>query len=110
MRLKSDEHRCLIMALIRCKAYYDGKPLTEAWAGLGTLTEYKQAYESGYMHPLDGDITPRIVHWWLLTEKGAAIVRKWLDEGYGKSVKPFYELSRSQIRLSDFLPPQEVNE
>ena len=106
MRLKNDEYNCLVMAMIRCKAYYDGKPLTEALAGLGSPSEYKQAYDDGYLVPAYGHITPRVANWWKLTEKGAAVVGKWLEEGYGRNVKPCCELSRSQINPT--LPPREV--
>ena len=61
MLLRNNEYQCLVMALIRYKAYYDGQPLTEAWTGLGTKTEFKQALKAGYMRPLTA--IPRAANW-----------------------------------------------
>jgi len=57
------------------------KPLTEAWTGLGTYTTYKPAYDADLMTYATGP-NPGYVTWWKLTNKGAAIVQQWLDQGY----------------------------
>ena len=57
------------------------KPLTEAWTGLGSYSEYRTVLDAGLMtyatRPNPGYIT-----WWKLTESGAKIVQYWLDQGF----------------------------
>lgn len=48
---------------------------TEAWTGLGTYTTYKPVFDAGLMVPHDGKLTKRIMMWWVLTPKGAKIVK-----------------------------------
>lgn len=68
-------NRLLVEAARRyCRFNTDNKPLTEAWTGLGTPAQYRPAYEAGLMKPLDVRMQPRINIWWVLTEKGAAVV------------------------------------
>ena len=107
--LHKDAYYCLVDALVRYKAYHDGEALTEAWTGLGTMTAYRQAYDEGYMRPLGTAPIPRTHNWWKLTEKGAAIVQAWLDQGYGSDAQPFYELSPVQIALNKY-PPRRTSE
>jgi hypothetical protein len=58
----------------------EGKPLTEAWTGLGTATEYEPVVQAGYMTVATSP-NPGYMTWWRLTDKGAEIVQGWLDAG-----------------------------
>jgi hypothetical protein len=56
-----------------------GQTLTTAWTGLGSATQYKPAVNAGLMECAT-QLNPGYLTWWRLTEKGAAIVQKWLNE------------------------------
>jgi hypothetical protein len=52
-------------------------PITKAWTGLGSATEYKTVsprYMVNATSPNPGCRT-----WWKLTRAGAAIVQEWID-------------------------------
>lgn len=80
-KLKTKEYGCLVEALRRYTRFHEDKPILQAWTGLGFRSEYKQAQENGYMR-INGNYSKRCLCWWVLTEKGAAIVQQWLDWGY----------------------------
>lgn len=83
-KLLSKQHTLLCEALRRHTRFNLRdlkKPLNEAWTGLGTYTDYKPAIVADlmtYVHKPN----PRCDQWWKLTDKGAAIVQQWLDQGY----------------------------
>ena len=80
-KLKAKEYDCLVEALRRYTRFHLDKPILACWTGLGFQSDYKQAEENGYM-TIQGRYPKRALAWWLLTEKGAAIVQQWLDWGY----------------------------
>lgn len=51
------------------------KPLSEAWTGLGTYTDYKPAIVADLMTYVHRP-NPRCIQWWRLTDRGAAIVQQ----------------------------------
>jgi hypothetical protein len=57
-----------------------GDTLTTAWTGLGTLTDYRTMTCAGLMRPATS-ADKGCACWWRLTDKGAAIVQSWIDEG-----------------------------
>lgn len=59
----------------------EGKSLTEAWTGLGSVSEYASCLNSGLMTYATSP-NPGYTTWWRLTEKGAKIVQALLDKGY----------------------------
>lgn len=70
-------------SLRRYTRFHSDKPLTDpsAWTGLGFKSDYRAAINAGLMqfiHPY----RPRCMGWLKLTDKGAAIVQVWLDQGY----------------------------
>jgi len=69
---------CLNEAYRRYVDFHYGKSLETAWTGLGTFTDYKRAFESGYMTYATAP-NPRYVTWWRLTPKGAKIIQEWID-------------------------------
>jgi hypothetical protein len=71
----------LCEALRRYTRFHPHEELVQAWTGLGYVTEYKSAIDSGHMEFVR---TPmyRCLGWLHLTEKGAKVVREWLDAGY----------------------------
>lgn len=73
-------HECLTEAARRYTRFHRGKLLTEALVGLGTASDYRTALRGGYMALVYGR-TPYCIGWLRLTDKGAAIVQRWLDEG-----------------------------
>lgn len=76
-------YRILLEALRRYCSFHPGELLTEAWVGLGTESPYRAAVEGGYMTYHDGKKPfKRCSGWYVLTEKGARIVKQWLDNGY----------------------------
>jgi hypothetical protein len=100
--MKSRVYRLLLEALRRYCQFHSGEPLTQAWTGLGTLTEYKSVLDEGYMQPAllmgqynAGPHRPRENSWFRLTEKGAEIVQSWMDQGFThEDILDFY-FSRS---------------
>lgn len=102
MKLKTNVHGCLCEALRRYTRFYQGEPLTKAWTGLGSIAAYRCVLEEGYMRRLHKANEPHD-EWWALTAKGAAIVAKWIADGYSfKNVEHGGELSTLN------LPPREV--
>jgi hypothetical protein len=79
-RLGSRQWRLLREALRRYTRFHQGKPLTQAWTGLGSATTYKPAVDGGYMEMVH-EPNPRCLCWWRLTEKGAALVQAWIARG-----------------------------
>jgi hypothetical protein len=79
-KLGKRQREILREALRRYTRFHNGKPLTQAWTGLGPATTYKPAVDGGYME-IVGEPNPRYNCWWRLTDKGAAIVQAWLDAG-----------------------------
>lgn len=59
--------------------HHADEPLTSAWTGLGSATEYAPVARTGYME-IATSPNPGYMTWWRLTEKGAAIVSQWLSE------------------------------
>jgi hypothetical protein len=82
LKLKAASWRTLIEATRRYTRFHQGEDLLKAWTGLGTPPEYRQAVNDGYMEVLHGKAKPRIASWYRLTEKGAKIVKFWLEKGY----------------------------
>jgi len=71
-----------------------GKSLTEAWTGLEYASYAKAVTDAGLMVFI-GKYAPRSLGWMRLTDKGAAIVQKWLDAGYTyKDVEAHYNGQR----------------
>ncbi len=54
---------------------YD-KSVAEGWLGLGMPSEYRPAVEAGYMTPLHGKATRRVLNWYLLTDRGVELYRR----------------------------------
>ena len=83
-KLSTNQHYLLCEALRRYTRFnlLDLKyPLDKAWTGLGSYTTYKPALNANLMTYIH-EPNPRCIQWWKLTEKGAAIVQNWLDEGF----------------------------
>jgi len=78
---RKGEHWCLVEALRRYLRFHHDCPITQAWTGLGSKTQYRQALEAGLMTyattPHPGYMT-----WWRLTERGAGIVMAWIGAGW----------------------------
>lgn len=51
-----------------------------AWTGLGSATVYAPAVSGGFM-VCATSLNPGHSTWWRLTDKGAAVVRRWIDGG-----------------------------
>ena len=66
-------------ALRRYWLFAEGRPLDEAWTGLGYKSDYKPVVDAGLMTPIGREI-PRCLRWFRLTSDGAAIVKQWIDE------------------------------
>lgn len=66
-------------ALRRYWLFADGKPLDQAWTGLGYKSDYKSVVNAGLMAPIGPDV-PRGLRWFKLTQAGAALVQQWIDE------------------------------
>ena len=73
--LTKNQRLLLMEAARRYLRFHKGESLTEAWTGLGSVSTYKPAINAGFMRTHDGKMDARISHWWILTEKGAAIVK-----------------------------------
>lgn len=80
IREGSNAHWLLREALRRYTRFGEGKPLTSAWTGLGSASQYKPAVSLGLMECATSP-NPGYMTWWRLTERGAAIVQAWLDAG-----------------------------
>jgi len=100
MRLRESVYRILVEATRRYSRHGEGKDITKAWTGLGYPSEFAAAHKAGLMRPLHDPPTPRIMGWWMLTDKGARIVQKWLDQGF----------DHLRIETSGDLPPREVDD
>lgn len=72
----------LTEALRRYARFHKGESLTEAWTGLGSARDYRNALQGGYMEWINGVGNPGYTYWLRLTEKGAKIVQAWLDKGF----------------------------
>jgi len=96
MMLTKNVHALLCEALRRYTQFHKDKSLTNAWTGLGSKTTYAPAINGGYM-VFDGMPKPRCDGWLYLTDKGAEIVRQWIDAGF----------EFEQIEAGN-LPPREV--
>ena len=83
MKLKMGVYNLLTEATRRLKFNENDlrKPMTEAWTGLGTKSEYNPCLESGFMTFVSTP-RPRVMTWWTLTDKGARVVSYWLGMGY----------------------------
>jgi len=82
MILKCQQHTLLCEALRRYTRFHNKESLTQAWTGLGFPSEYKMAIKAGLMDYVFDNRTPRIMHWYKLTDRGAEIVQDWLDLGF----------------------------
>ena len=71
----------MVEAARRFTRFHHDKPILTAWTGLGYKSEYKQAWENGYMVPFSGP-RKRCMSWWILTKKGAEIVQYWISLGF----------------------------
>lgn len=80
-KLSRKQHELLVEALRRYTAFNKGKSLTEAWTGLGYATDYMPVLKNGLMRRAS-NAYPRALSWWKLTDKGAEIVKAWIDDGY----------------------------
>lgn len=95
--IKRESYICLCDALRRADIYYQLEGiqslrdnLTTFWAGLGFKTGYQQAIDEGYFEWIGKPPVPRTMGWLHLTDKGAAVIREWWNDGYrGNSVKDF---------------------
>lgn len=82
-RLGRRQHGLLVLAVCRYTQFGNGEPLHEAQTGLGTMTEYKPVLQAGYMERADTYKECRgALRLFRLTDKGAAIVQQWLNQGY----------------------------
>jgi hypothetical protein len=77
MTIKTKTKRVMEEARRRYESFAvrDKKTLEEAWLGLGMPSYYREATDAGYMVAL-GEETPRVLNWYLLTEKGVALYRE----------------------------------
>lgn len=65
----------LIEAYRRYNTFHKDEPLTtKTWVGLGTPSSYKSKYFNCYSYP-----TPKVAHWWVLTEDGVKIVKDLIE-------------------------------
>ena len=80
-------------ALRRYWLFHPDEQLDEAWTGLGYKSDYKPVVDAGLMAPIGPDV-PRGLRWFKLTQAGAAIVQRWVDEKKYKIQD--YELVRTQ--------------
>ncbi len=65
----------LLEAARRYMRFHKGESLTQAWVGLGSVSTYRPALDADFMRTQNGKMEARISHWWVLTKKGAAIVK-----------------------------------
>jgi hypothetical protein len=100
-RLGTRQYDLLCEALRRYTRFHAGKPLTSAWTGLGTATEYAPAVRAWLMVPYAS--IPRANTWFLLTEKGAAIVKSWLEAGF-----TYADIEAESGPIPTPQPPREI--
>lgn len=79
-KLGTRQYALLREALRRYSQFHKGKPMTEAWTGLGVASVYAPVVRAGYME-LVHEPNRGYDSWWRLTPKGATIVQAWLDAG-----------------------------
>lgn len=72
---------CLVEACRRYSHFHLNCPITKAWTGLGTASEYRDAVKAGFME-LATQANPGHLTWWRLTPLGAGIVLAWLGAGF----------------------------
>lgn len=87
MKLKAQEYALLCEALRRYLCFHKDENLLTAWTGLGFETAYRPVLDASLMAWVDDEVpSPHTMGWLRLTEKGAAIVSHWMENGYGKFV------------------------
>lgn len=79
-KLTERQKAYLLEALRRYTRFHNGEELIKAWTGLGSYTQYKSVVDAGLMTRVHAP-NPGYMVWWKLTDKGAAIVQRWLDAG-----------------------------
>ena len=93
MKLTKREKHLLSEAYRRFNQFADGKPLHEAWVGLGS----KSAYKSRFFKP----VHPPVKHcsnWWKLSEKGINVMKqiiklnKWNDKEMSLKIFEGYDI------------------
>jgi hypothetical protein len=85
IKLNKGLYYMLMEALRRYKKFnYGNESMTTAWTGLAYPSHAKSTVESGYMRFLNHRQISRCRDWLILTEKGAKIVSKWMEDGYTK--------------------------
>ena len=77
MKIKAQSKRCLEEAKRRYQQFHPDEVMTEAWTGLGCISEYKQAWDDGFMEPATKPVK-QYSCWWKLTDKGANVVHSWI--------------------------------
>jgi hypothetical protein len=81
--LTSNQYSLLLEALRRFIRFADNKTLKSAWTGLGYKTVYKPVLDARMMVWVDYVVPrSRTMGWLTLTDLGAKIVQKWIDDGY----------------------------
>lgn len=74
--LTNKDFHLLLEAYRRYNRFHREEPLTtNTWVGLGVLSIYKSKYFNCYSSP-----TPRVSHWWVLTEDGVKIVKDLISK------------------------------
>jgi hypothetical protein len=85
--MRTKIYQVLIEACRRYTRFHMNASMTEAWTGLGFMSEYKEAVEAGYMKPAHSS-SKRCMGWFTLTPLGAGIVSAWIGAGYNyKSIE-----------------------
>lgn len=79
--LTSRQHVLLYEALRRFLNFHPDEDLLHAWTGLGVPSTYKPAVDAGLMEVVHPPTEPRIIAWWRLTPRGAAVVAEWVSAG-----------------------------
>lgn len=81
-KLTNMQKAILLEALRRYTKFHQNPKelLNQAWTGLGTRTDYRPVLDAGLMTFVE-EPYPRCSQWLRLTDKGTAIVQKWLDAG-----------------------------
>ena len=105
IKLGQQSYRCLLEAFRRLAMGNNPtrQSVTEAWTGLGSVSEYRQAWLHGYMEPVYPPLVPRVKQWWKLTRKGAEIVLAWQAMGFTSddlstgSFLDHYELAKRKL-------------
>ena len=84
IKLNKSQYYILMEALRRYIKFNDkNQSITECWTGLGHESYARKVIDAGLMN-WSGNHPPsyRCSGWLCLTEKGAKIVSKWIDQGY----------------------------